>query len=81
MVLFFPAGFLRILKSGGIACHTFNVFSPMYDNENKFLFSENSAASNESCQRQDEWARDEKLDGLIVQNTQRLREVFLCRQQ
>jgi len=40
MVLFFPAGFLRLLKSGGIAYHTLKVVSPMYDNEdliNAFL--------------------------------------------
>ena len=35
--VFIPAGFLRILKSGGIACHTLKAFSPMYGNEDKSI--------------------------------------------
>ena len=37
------------------------VFSPMYDNEDRMYFSENSAVSNESRERRDEWARGNQL--------------------
>ena len=40
IVPYVPAGFLRLLKSGGIACHTLKVVSPMYDNEGKSFLCE-----------------------------------------
>jgi len=58
---FFTAGFLRLLKSGRITCHTLKVVSPMYDNEDRIYFSAISAVSNESRQRREEWAREKAV--------------------
>ena len=50
--VFFPAGFLRLLKSGGSACHTLKAFSPMYGNEDKSISQRSLRTRTIPCQRE-----------------------------